>query len=110
MAADGPTISTHVLDTGTGRPAAGIGVSLTRIGDDGSRREAGDGVTDGDGRIRSVLAGTLEAGVYELTFHLDDRPGTFRRVTLEVRIDDTSRSYHVPLLLAPHGITSYRGS
>jgi 5-hydroxyisourate hydrolase len=105
-----PTISTHVLDTGAGRPAAGIRVTLARLVDDGAHIPAGEGVTDADGRVRRLLAGELTAGDYLLTFHLDDRGGFFQRVTLEIQVQDASRSYHVPLLLAPYGITSYRGS
>ena len=60
---------------------------------------------------RAGLAlGPLVAGDHILTFHLDGASPFFRRVTLELRIDDVTRSYHVPLLLAPYGISSYRGS
>jgi 5-hydroxyisourate hydrolase len=105
-----PTISTHVLDTGSGRPAAGIRVTLTRLADDGAHIPAGEGTTDLDGRIRRLADGPLTAGDHVLTFHLADASPFFRRVTLELRIDDVSRTYHVPLLLAPYSISSYRGS
>jgi 5-hydroxyisourate hydrolase len=104
------TISTHVLDTGTGQPARGVRVTLGRRVDDGALIAAGEGRTDLDGRIRALLEGELTEGDYELTFHLEERGGFFRRVTLELRVDDARRSYHVPLLLAPYGISSYRGS
>ncbi|MEK6206676.1 MAG: hydroxyisourate hydrolase [Chloroflexota bacterium] len=95
------TLSTHVLDTATGRPASGIAVSLERDGAVIAR-----GVTDGDGRI-AQLAGTLEPGRYRLVFELEGR--FFRRVALDVEIGSDSK-YHVPLLVTPFGLTSYRGS
>jgi 5-hydroxyisourate hydrolase len=101
---DQPTISTHVLDTGQGRPAAGIEVRL--FGPDGSSR--GEALTDDDGRVRRLLDGALVAGDYRIEFELG--AAFFRRAVLTFRVDDTSRSYHVPLLLAPYSIASYRGS
>jgi len=94
------TVSTHVLDTAAGRPAAGIAVSLYR----GDERVA-HGRTDADGRIRE-LARDLVPGVYRLVF--ETATPFFRRVTLEVEIADGH--HHVPLLLSPYGIASYRGS
>jgi 5-hydroxyisourate hydrolase len=106
------TISTHVLDTETGRPAAGVPVRLSRVLSDGAVRPAGAGRTDADGRIRALLDGELTPGVYRLTFEVHEYRAQcfFREVSLEVGIDDTARSYHVPLLVAPYGISSYRGS
>ena len=106
------TISTHVLDTETGQPAAGVPVRLTRVLADGALVPSGSGRTDADGRIRELLDGDLVAGIYRLTFEVHEyRPQCFfREVTLEVSLDDVSRSYHVPLLVAPYGISSYRGS
>ncbi|MFN8623781.1 MAG: hydroxyisourate hydrolase [Chloroflexota bacterium] len=105
-----PTISTHVLDTGAGRPAAGIRVTLARIADDGAHVPAGEGITNLDGRVARLLEGPLTAGDYRLTFHVGDASPFFRRVDLELRVEDATRSYHVPLLLSPYGISSYRGS
>ncbi len=99
-----PTISTHVLDTEHGRPAAGVAVRL--IAPDGQR--AGEATTDADGRVRRLLNGLLVAGDYCIEFDLD--AAFFRKAVLTFRVDDTSRSYHVPLLLAPYSIASYRGS
>jgi len=110
MAGIDPTISTHVLDTGAGRPAAGIRVSLVRLVDDGAEVPVGEGKTDLDGRIGRLLDGPLTPGDYRLTFHVGDASPFFRRVDLELRIDNADRSYHVPLLLAPYGVSSYRGS
>lgn len=110
MAHSRPTISTHVLDTGTGAPASGVPVRLAALLDDGAQRHVGDGVTDADGRI-GALIGELVSGVYRLTFELHLwRRGFLREVTLEFEVDDPSRSWHIPLLLAPYGATMYRGS
>jgi 5-hydroxyisourate hydrolase len=95
------TLSTHVLDTASGRPATGVSVSLERDGAVIAR-----GVTDGDGRIAD-LAGGLGPGRYRLVFELDGR--FFRRVAIDVEIG-TDAKYHVPLLATPFAITSYRGS
>lgn len=101
---DQPTISTHVLDTAHGRPAADVGVLL--YGPDGSL--VGQATTDSDGRIRRLLDGPLQAGDYRIEFELDT--AFFRRAVLIFRVADTSRSYHVPLLVAPYSLASYRGS
>ena len=104
-----PTISTHVLDTAGGTPKAGIAVRLRRL-PIGGGAVVGEGVTDDDGRIRDLLAGrSLEVGAYRLEFSLDPA-GFFTAVSLDLRVDDAGRSYHVPLLLAPFGLTTYRGS
>ena len=95
------TLSTHVLDTASGRPASGVPVSLEREGAVIAR-----GVTNGDGRI-AELAGSLAPGRYRLVFDLDSP--FFRRVALDVEIG-TDAKYHVPLLVTPFAITSYRGS
>jgi 5-hydroxyisourate hydrolase len=95
------SLSTHVLDTASGRPAAGVAVSLERDGAVIAR-----GVTDGDGRI-AELAGSLAPGRYRLVFELDGR--FFRRVALDVDIGSDAK-YHVPLLATPFAVTSYRGS
>ncbi len=109
MNEDRPTISTHVLDTHLGRPAAGIGVLLERV-DGAATTLVGEGRTDADGRIESLLSDALVAGTYRLTFDLAQRGTFFRSMSLELQVEDTGRSYHVPLLLAPYAITSYRGS
>lgn len=109
MPGDRPTISTHVLDTGSGEPAAGVRVICLLL--EGDRvQAAGGGMTDDDGRIRDVLEGRkLVPGVYRLSFELGPSR-FFESATLDVRIEDASRSYHVPLLVAPFGLSSYRGS
>jgi len=108
--ADRPTISTHVLDLETGMPAVGVHVGLWRVGDDGRSSPAGDAVTDDDGRARDLLSGRpLEAGGYRLEFLLGGE-GFFGGLSVGIRIEDPGRSYHVPLLRSPFGLTTYRGS
>jgi 5-hydroxyisourate hydrolase len=86
------------------RPAEGVEVRL--YGPDGVL--AGRATTDSDGRIRRLLDGALTTGDYRIEFELD--AAFFRRAVLTFRVEDTGRSYHVPLLLAPYSIASYRGS
>ena len=93
------TLSTHVLDTAAGRPAAGVRVELFR-GDE----RVGGAETDDDGRIAALAE--VEAGAYRLVFHPPSP--FFRRVELELALDEGH--YHVPLLLAPYSCTTYRGS
>jgi 5-hydroxyisourate hydrolase len=93
------SLSTHVLDTASGRPAADVPVSLHR---DGS--EIASARTDADGRAR--LADDLAPGRYGLVF-VPPSP-FFRRVELELEL--TAGHYHVPLLVSPFGCSTYRGS
>jgi 5-hydroxyisourate hydrolase-like protein (transthyretin family) len=93
------SLSTHVLDTAAGRPAAGVPVEL-RLGDDLVAAVE----TDADGRAR--LADGLEPGAYVLAF--SPPSPFFRRVELTVELDNGH--YHVPLLVSPFGCASYRGS
>lgn len=93
------SLSTHVLDTGAGRPAEGVLVVLYR-GD----RQIAQGRTDADGRVR--LAEELEPDAYRLVFHPPSP--FFRRVELEVELAEGH--YHVPLLVSPYSCASYRGS
>ena len=94
------SLSTHVLDTATGGPAAAVTVELLQ-GDEQIARAK----TDADGRAR--LADTLELGRYRLVFHPPS--AFFRRVEYELELD-ADRHYHVPLLVSPFSCASYRGS
>ena len=112
-----PTISTHVLDTERGAPAVGVHVTLYRLADDGRPLRITQALTDADGRVRDLLERPLAAGDYRIEFDLAreiiaEPPADrfFRRLTIDLRVTDTSRSYHVPLLLAPFSVTTYRGS
>jgi 5-hydroxyisourate hydrolase len=95
-------ISTHVLDTEHGRPAAGVRVELYRGEELISAKD-----TDSDGRIPE-LAGDVEPGTYRLVF-LPVSSLFFERIEVAVSLADTSH-VHVPLLLSPYGCTIYRGS
>ena len=105
-----PTISTHVLDTGTGRPASGVPVVLSKLGDDGRPLRMTQALTDADGRVRDLLERPLTPGTYRLEVGLAARDGFFERLAVDIRVDDVERSYHVPFLVAPFSVTSYRGS
>jgi 5-hydroxyisourate hydrolase len=110
-----PTISTHVLDTEVGMPAPGVHVTLYKLGEDDRPIRLTQALTDGDGRIRDLLERPLSPGTYRLEFTLASRGDAadgrfFRRMAVDVRIEDVSRSYHVPMLLAPFSMTTYRGS
>ncbi len=112
-----PTISTHVLDTGTGLPAAAMHVILYKLGEDDRPIRLTQALTDGDGRVRDLLERPMSPGTYRLEFNLAGARGSetgddrfFRRLTVDLRVDDVSHSYHVPLLLAPFSMTTYRGS
>jgi 5-hydroxyisourate hydrolase len=94
------SVSTHVLDTGSGRPAAGVRVELAR-----GRDVMVAGETDGDGRIAELATG-LDPGRYALVFWPPSP--FFTRVELEVDLEDGH--YHIPLLVSPYGCASYRGS
>ena len=110
-------ISTHVLDTSRGRPAAGVPVALEAVDSGGSSREIGRHFTDVDGRVRELaLAGALGAGIYRLTFDTGSYYRTigtesfYPTVSVVVVILDSEQHYHVPLLLSPYGYSTYRGS
>lgn len=115
MADERSTISTHVLDLATGAPAQGVGVALFRLAHDGTPELVSDLKTDADGRIGDLLDGSpLSAGDYQLAFdvggYADDTDAFFQSAALALRITETGRSYHVPLLLSPFGMSTYRGS
>jgi len=96
-------ISTHVLDTQRGEPAEGVLVELYR-----GEALLAAAQTDTDGRIGELSPNALEAGTYRLVFHPPS--AFFRRVELEIAVDDPERHYHVPLLVSPYSCASYRGS
>lgn len=98
-----PSISTHVLDVERGQPARGIRVQLYR----GAELLA-DERTDDDGRVATLAREGLQAGTYRLVFH----PASvfFKRLELELEIEDAARHYHVPLLMSSYACATYRGS
>ena len=110
-------ITTHVLDTARGRPAAGVPVTL-EARSEGAWRLVGRGATDADGRLRDLLpeGSALEAGGYRLTFDAgayfaaSGSEGFYAEVSVSFVVRDAAAHYHVPLLLSPYGYTTYRGS
>ena len=112
-------LTTHVLDTARGMPAAGLRIELYAL--DGSRRRVADRLTNSDGRVDAPLmeGAAFEPGTYELLFHAGPYleasqaalPGRKFLDVIPVRfgIADDSH-YHVPLLLSPYGYSTYRGS
>ena len=109
------SISTHVLDTMRGTPAAGVDVTLDRREADGDWRELATAVTDADGRVRSVTADDLEAGEYRLRFSTRpyfERSGLsafYPEVSVVFNLDDPSAHLHLPVLLSAYGYSTYRG-
>ncbi|RKR91463.1 5-hydroxyisourate hydrolase [Micromonospora pisi] len=106
-------VSTHVLDTGRGIPAAGVHVRLERH-DSGGWSLVAQGRTDTDGRLRDwVPLHACQAGGYRLVFFVDtyfDGDTFFPEITVAFRLTDPDQRYHVPLLLGRHAYTTYRGS
>ena len=115
-------LTTHVLDTAQGRPAAGMAVALARIGDGGSLETLTATVTNADGRCDAPLleGAAFTPGIYELHF---EAGGYFRAsgvvapepmfvdtVILRFGIANAAEHYHVPLLVSPYAYSTYRGS
>jgi len=106
-----PTISTHVLDTERGTPAQGVTVALYRLDVAEKPVRMTQALTDADGRIADLLERPLVAGDYRLEFDVAHEAGSFfTRMSVELRVRDVTRSYHVPLLLSTFSLTTYRGS
>jgi 5-hydroxyisourate hydrolase len=106
------TLSTHVLDTALGTPAAGIPVTLAA-----AAKPLGRALTDADGRIKEFAGvGSLDPGTYTLTFAVAEyfkaagRSSLYSNIAVEFSIAAGSGHYHIPLLLSPFGYSTYRGS
>jgi 5-hydroxyisourate hydrolase len=114
-------LTTHVLDTHGGKPAAGLAIDLFAIAGD-SRLPLKSATTNADGRLDGpMLSGTAFAtGIYELDFHAGDyfraqgvklpEPAFLDRITIRFGIGDAAAHYHVPLLVTPWSYSTYRGS
>lgn len=114
-------LTTHVLDTARGCPAAGLAIDLYRI-EGGARVHLARKVTNDDGRTDAPILpqGQFAAGTYELEFHagayldangtLPEEPRFLDIVPIRFGISDAGAHYHVPLLLSPFGYSTYRGS
>ena len=115
----GGRLTTHVLDTASGRPASGLALDLYRL-EGAARQHLGRFRTNDDGRCDApLLAGAaLAAGDYEIVFAVGAWraaegaavAGFYPDVPIRFRIADPASHYHVPLILAPFGYSTYRGS
>ena len=107
-------MTTHVLDTTLGRPAAGVPVALAALSA-GTWTPIGSGVTDADGRARALGPSTVPPGRYRITFDTaayfaaTGQVGFHPEVVVTFDVVDDSH-YHVPLLLSPFAYSTYRGS
>jgi 5-hydroxyisourate hydrolase len=115
-------LTTHVLDTANGMPAAGLVIDLYRL-DAASREKLKSVTTNEDGRIDGgpiLIGDTFLPGEYELVFHAGDYlrrrgvpltdPAFLDVIPIRFGISDSAAHYHVPLLLSPYGYSTYRGS
>ena len=109
-------LTTHVLDTSSGRPAAGLPITLERQTHTGFER-IGAGVTNSDGRLSEPLVqGEWAGGVYRITFDTaayfsaQGTAGFYPTVQVVFEVTDPDSHHHVPLLLSPFGYSTYRGS
>jgi len=114
-------LTTHVLDTARGKPAAGVKIVLYRVGGD-ARRKIAETVTNADGRTDApMLAGEdFTTGSYELVFHAGDylratgQAGGevlfLDQIPIRFGVPDAGQHYHVPLLISPFAYSTYRGS
>lgn len=113
-------LTTHVLDTGQGRPAADIEITAYRI-EDGARQELVRMITNDDGRTDQPILpkGSFPAGAYELIFNVgpylaehfaDHGTPFYNEITVAFHSSDSEAHYHIPLLLSPYGYSTYRGS
>lgn len=115
-------LTTHVLDTAAGRPAANLRLELWAVRADGGRDLVREATTNEDGRVDGPLlsGAALSAGSYELVFFAGDYlraagytlsdPAFLDIVPIRFGIADAAAHYHVPLLISPYGYSTYRGS
>jgi 5-hydroxyisourate hydrolase len=111
-------ITTHILDTSRGCPAAGVNVVLAMQTQSGEWQELAEGTTNADGRIADLLPENvhLQKGEYRLTFETGQYfrslgiQSLYPLVSLIFEVHEPSQHYHVPLLLSPFGYSTYRGS
>lgn len=112
-------LTTHILDTERGRPAAGVAIEAFAIAGE-TARKVGSAVTNDDGRTDAALVegDSFASGPYELRFHVGPylaatgraSPGFLDIVVIRFSVTDAAEHFHVPLLLQAHGYATYRGS
>jgi 5-hydroxyisourate hydrolase len=111
-------ITTHVLDTARGLPAAGIAIELAQLNPDGKWLGLAQGITNEDGRIAHFLnhSQPLTAGFYRMHFALESyfaeqgQAIFYPWAEVVFKLDGSGAHYHIPLLLSPYGYSTYRGS
>jgi 5-hydroxyisourate hydrolase len=112
-------VTTHVLDTALGRPAAGVPVRLERVPDRSTGEQPqvlADAVTDADGRTRELGPNLVEPGTFRLVFDTaayfaaSEQSSFFPEVSISFTLADPCQHYHVPVLLSPFAYSTYRGS
>jgi 5-hydroxyisourate hydrolase len=111
-------ITTHVLDTSCGAPAAGVQVVLERAGAGGEWSLVGRGTTDADGRLRTLVSdpSAVGHGIYRLVFFTQSYfdalavRSFYPHVTVAFEVVEGEPHYHVPLLISPFGYSTYRGT
>src|SRR6185312_551712 len=109
-------LSTHILDTALGRPAAGVSLTLAKQNGD-NWSDIGSGTTDADGRCKTLLGeSALEAATYRIRFATaeyfaaQNLAGLYPYVDIAFTVADPGQHYHIPLLLTANGYSTYRGS
>ncbi len=111
-------ITTHVLDTTSGKPGAGIAVILEKKTHSAGWQKVSEGLTNADGRLNDLMSPSeaFLPGHYRLIFEtgpyflLNGQDGFFPQVSIAFVVKDPSQHFHVPLLLSPFGYSTYRGS
>lgn len=116
-------LTTHVLDTAAGKPAAGIKIGLHQVSNGSRGRLLAQATTNADGRTDAPMlhGDDFRPGTYELVFEAGDYLRRNRlvgrdrflfldEIPIRFGIDDADGHYHVPLLLSPYGYSTYRGS
>jgi 5-hydroxyisourate hydrolase len=111
-------LSTHVLDTTLGKPGTGVDVNLEKRAPDGTWIEVGKGITDQSGRIGNFLKiekDVSHVGVYRFTFSLEKYFATrgletvYPEAVIVFKISDATH-YHIPLIVTPYALSTYRGN
>jgi 5-hydroxyisourate hydrolase len=109
-------LSTHILDTALGRPAADVSLALWHLQPSGWQ-EIGTGTTDADGRCKTLLGDTpLQAGEYSIRFETSlyyesqGLEGLYPHIAIVFTVRDPTQHHHIPLLLTANGYTTYRGT